>query len=291
FPFKNAPNNQTLIDRLSNYLNHKKRIKIGLVIVTGDITSRGDSNHLFGNGKKFLNDLCKALNLKTDHIILVPGNHDIPLKDANFQDYTHEDAYLSFLESFYGRKKELNGIEKVITKEDVVIDILRMNSVRLRTKEEMNFGYVGWDDYQQLINKFIDKKSNSIKIALMHHHLISVPIEEPIEVNYEYGSVSVTLDAGKIVEGLAENGFHLVLHGHQHIPSINKVSRGVLNNNDVVFTPDLYMASAGSAGAKMERLSGHLRDNSFSILRLDDKEIEIEAYQFNPSKEPVSFFK
>jgi len=278
-----------LIDTIKKYFDFENKVEIGLVVVSGDITSRANMGVLQGPGSEFLKKLCGVIKINSNQVIIVPGNHDIPLRDANFHDYNHENSFKLFLKEFYGEPKEINGYEKFITKDGLKIDILRINSARLRNKAESNFGYVGWDDYRYLIeeNKSDD---DAIKIAVLHHHLIPVPNEEPIDSEYPYGSISVTLDAGKVIEGLHHYNFNIVLHGHQHIPGLNKISRGLFNGNSINLDKVLFMSGAGSSGAKVERLTGQLRDNSFSIIALTRDSLKIESVQYNNMREPIKLF-
>lgn len=278
-----------LIDIIKKYFDFENKIKIGLIVMSGDITSRANMGILQGPGCDFLKELCKTLNINHNQVIIVPGNHDIPYKDANFHDYNHENSYKLFLKDFYGEQKEINGYDKFITKDGLMIDILRINSARLRNKEESNFGYVGWDDYRYIIEKN-KKNENAIRIAVLHHHLIPVPNEEPIDSIYPYGSISATLDAGKVIEGLHHYNFDIVLHGHQHLPGINKISRGVLKAGIVNLNKELFLLGAGSLGAKVERLTGQLRNNSFSILKLSNEKIKIESVQYNKNIDAENYF-
>lgn len=278
-----------LIDTIKKYFDFKNKIEIGLVVVSGDLTSRGDMGVLQGPASEFLKNLCQVINVDSNQVVIVPGNHDIPLKDANFHDYNHENSFKLFLKEFYGESKEIKGYEKFITLDGLKIDILRINSARLRNKAESNFGYVGWDDYRYIIEENKNDE-DAIKIAVLHHHLIPVPNEEPIDSEYPYGSISVTLDAGKVIEGLQYYNFDIVLHGHQHLPGLNKISRGLLNGSSINLDKGLFMSGAGSAGAKVERLTGQLRDNSFSILSLTKKNLKIESVQYNNMREPIKLF-
>jgi predicted phosphodiesterase len=290
FPSSTSVAGVSLIDRFKSYFELENKVKIGLVIVSGDITSRANMGVLQGPAIEFLNKLCEVLNIKKDQLVIVPGNHDIPIKDANYFASNHENSYKLFLKELYGERKEMFGYDKFITTDGLKIDILRINSSRLRNKTEMNYGYVGWDDYRYLILENIEEEAPTIKIAVLHHHLVSVSSEESFDVEYKYGNVSVTIDAGKVIDGLQHNNFNLVLHGHQHLPSINKVSRGIKNGSTVKLDKGLFLLGAGSAGAKIDRLTGEFRDNSFSLIYIENEKITVESVQYNSTKEPSIYF-
>jgi hypothetical protein len=103
-----------------------------------------------------------------------------------------------------------------------------------------------------------------------------------VQANYPHAALSTTIDSGAVIEGLQAHGFRLALHGHQHVPGIARISRGVIDGNNEAKEPsDLEILSAGSAGAKIERLSNAMRDNSYNLLRFEKERIYIEARRYN----------
>ena len=71
---------------------------------------------------------------------------------------------------------------------------------------------------------------NTVRIAVLHHHLVPAPREEVPTTDYPLASVSVTVDAGAVIAGLQRHHFELALHGHQHVPAATNVSRGVVDD-------------------------------------------------------------
>lgn len=287
FPTIASPNKRPLLNIISDYVNNDLKQNIGLLIVSGDLTSRGDGNVLLNQGLTFLNALCKVLGIDKEAVVIIPGNHDIPLQNANFKDYNHENTFRIFMEQFYGTKKEPFGLEFYEFPCGKKVDILRIHSVKLRKKEESNYGYVDWFHYKNLLAAH--RLDGDIKFAIIHHHLVSIPIEETLDPNYTYASISVTIDSGRVIEGLQKNGFDFVLNGHQHIPGITKITRGIINEANLVDINDrkqLTILSAGSAGVKDERFSEEMKYNSFSIYLMNENSLHIEVLSYNPSIEP-----
>jgi 3',5'-cyclic AMP phosphodiesterase CpdA len=287
FPAAPLPNKRPLLNIISDYVFNELKEKVGLLIVSGDVTSRGDGNVLLNQGLTFLNELCNTLNIDKEAVIIIPGNHDIPLQSANFKDYNHENTFRIFMEQFYGIKKEPFGLDFFEFPCGKKVDILRIHSVKLRKKEESNYGYVDWFHYKNLLASH--KLDGDIKIAVIHHHLVSMPIEETLDPTYTYASISVTIDSGRVIEGLQKNGFDFVLNGHQHIPGITKITRGVINNANLVDINErkqLTILSAGSAGVKDERFSEEMKYNSFSVYLMTPDSLTIEVLSYNPSIEP-----
>jgi len=117
---------------------------------------------------------------------------------------------------------------------------------------------------------------------------VDILIQDPASV--ERGNRQTT--ATKTHSG-SLSGFQLAVHGHQHIPAVAKVCRGVRTDTSLEIeglTRDLVALSAGSAGAKPERLGAYMRDNSFNLIRVDQKHLEIEARRYTPGAMPSRLF-
>lgn len=291
FPHEKAPTKglyrRTLLEIICDHINNDLKKKIGLLVISGDIITKAKSDDLHSDGIEFIKLLNEKLDVPKEATIIIPGNHDIPLKNVDFLTYKHESSFRLFLKEYYGVEKDLFGLEYFMTSSGKKLDILRINSVKLRSKEEQNYGYVDWYLYKNMLNNACSP--DSIKIAVLHHHLVSVPIEEAFDPTYPYGSISVTIDSGRVIEGLQKSGFKLVLNGHQHLPGITKIARGIKNSSNTINTlnNDLYILSAGSAGAKLERLCEQLKKNTFSIYTLiTDKKIEVTTQSYYANNEP-----
>jgi predicted MPP superfamily phosphohydrolase len=292
FPATTEPSKRPLYDIITDYIGTVLQQKIGLLIISGDITSRAETDPLFNEGLLFLNKLCQFLGLGKEAVIIIPGNHDIPFENAKFTSYSHENIYRQFLKNFYGSDTELYGLHFFELPCGQKLDILRMHSVRLRKKEESNYGYVDWYLYKNLLSKY--KLDGDIKVAVIHHHLVSMPAEEILDTSYPYGSISTTIDAGRVIEGLQLSGFHFVLNGHQHIPGITKVARGIKDDQNEIRIEEkdnLTILSAGSAGVASKRFSNEMQYNSFSIYAINKTSLIVEVRYFNPSIDPKRYYK
>jgi len=153
--------------------------------------------------------------------------------------------------------------------------------VRLRKVEEANYGYVEWSLYDSRL-RATPKDPDVTRVAVLHHHLISIVKEEFYDEDYKFAGISTTLDGGAVIEGLQAHEFRIALHGHQHVPGIARISRGVLDRDNMAMpSPDLVILAAGSAGAKVERLTPLMRDNSYNLLKFMRDEIVIDVRRYN----------
>jgi predicted phosphodiesterase len=162
--------------------------------------------------------------------------------------------------------------------------------VRLRHKAESQFGYVQWRLYDDAL-RLAERNPDDFRIAVLHHHLVPASREERTDPNYQEAAISVTLDAGAVVEGLQSNGFELALHGHQHVPAIARIDRGSPVDGKIKLSEDggMVILAAGSAGST--RLSDEMRDNSYNIIKVLEKGYSVEAKRFNRAKAPEILFQ
>jgi 3',5'-cyclic AMP phosphodiesterase CpdA len=287
FPSSNSPGQTELVEIIVRDLKDRRP---SLVVVSGDITSRADANVLQSSGVNFLKELAKRLSVPREQFVIVPGNHDIALNKFVPFDYSHEKPFFHFMRDFYGRDIDFPNLNPFLLPDGLRLEILTMNSVKRRDEKESNFGYVDWNLYADLL-KAKTKDPSCIRVAVLHHHLLQAPRVELVDPNYSVASVSTTLDAADVIEGLQLNGFDLVLHGHQHVPALSRVSRAVQvkGSNSAEFQKDLYVLAAGSAGSS--RLSDEMRDNSYNVLEVTSKGVEVEARLYNKGKSPRTLFK
>lgn len=265
-----------------------------IIVVSGDLTTKADANVLQDEALHFLIQLSEGMKLDRDKVVIVPGNHDIALKKFRPTDYSHENSFHLFTKAFYGESYPYPGLKRFGLANGRQLEILNINSVRLRHERYKHFGYVQWALYEDIL-RAADYDPDVIRIATLHHHLVSGPREESVqEDEFVEASVSTTLDAGAVIEGLQSHNFTLALHGHQHVPALTKVARAsVPNKADDVhdFGAGLVAAAAGSAGADKSRLSDEMRDNSFNVITFSERGFELEAKRFNPTLAPQRLYR
>jgi len=279
FPDKPGPGKKYLIDILVKDLKKTAPLGVGIIIITGDLISYADANLFFDTVIPFLNELVDKLEVDKKNVIIVPGNHDIPLKKYNIHTYDHERTFNVFLKEFYNQSNiERIQIYRYKLTNNRVIEILPLNSVRLRSPEDSNFGYVEWQLYDNYLDSILDSKLNAIRVAVLHHHLTPAIKEEFINPKYPHAGNSIALDAGAILEGLQRHNFRFVLHGHQHVPCVTSISRAYRNNassNILHLDRNVYIIAGGSAGVHKDYLSDEMRENAYNIININEKEFEI----------------
>jgi 3',5'-cyclic AMP phosphodiesterase CpdA len=89
FPALNSPGQTDLVDVIARDMADRP---LGLIVVSGDLTSRADANVLLSSGLNFLNALSDRLRVPREQFVIVPGNHDIALKNFTPFDYRRYDV-------------------------------------------------------------------------------------------------------------------------------------------------------------------------------------------------------
>ena len=280
---------QTLDEAIAQGLEHVGISEVGIVVVSGDITTAGEQDG-FVEARTFLERLLDRLNLEPQHLVVVPGNHDILLDDSHVtRSYAAEQPFRDMLNLLLrSGNTELNRIHWFSSEDGNEILVLALNSVRPRAKSTMEYGYVGRDLYFPLVKELQQLRSEIVKqgaitpllAAVLHHHVLPTPlVEEPSDKR----PVSLTLDAGQLIEDLQRVGFHAILHGHQHVPFVGNTSRAFRNKDGSwELRSPIHVIGGGSCGVRSGRLWNQMRNNSVGIYRPMAGLLEVNMYQFAP---------
>jgi 3',5'-cyclic AMP phosphodiesterase CpdA len=260
---------ESLLETLLEDLRASKMIgsapeenKIALVLVTGDLTCKGDA-HEFANAEDFLRKLCNELGLHISQVVVVPGNHDIEWRDdKGGVDENADYNYYQFMKNLYTAEPEetfLRIHRFFIAGRPVCI--IGLNSCVLEAKENAGLGYVGRAQLMSALRFLNDlnpsgrNDKDEIRIALIHHHLLPVNFVE--EIDWETKRVSMTLDADGILRYLMFANVRMVLHGHQHQPfsaDVRRIMDGFIDPFRGIEHPlNQYIAIIGGGSIGVER--------------------------------------
>ena len=260
--------------------------KPACIVVSGDLTTGGDYEGFLA-ARAFLEELITILEVSTDAVVLIPGNHDILIDDPELtRSFSNELPFRDQLLAFYGRRTELERVHDIRDSHGHHYIIGALNSSRPRHRENMDYGYVGSDRSAPVFEtvKICASlaRSDVWKAVALHHHVLPGPhVEEP-----DVGRpVSMTLDAGEIVSLAQTYEADALLHGHQHLPFVGKVTRVA------EFTPDgatahasgsgVAVLGAGSAGVTRIRVPDPVGVNTYSLYTpFEDGGTRVECYGY-----------
>lgn len=262
---------EALIDDLTAL--HLSSGEIAMVAVTGDLTWSGEA-HEFENAARMLDDLRSHLRLHPSQIVTVPGNHDIEWRDEHGHiDENSELNYRIFCERLYQTptNDEFSRVHRFVASNRQVTCIA-LNSCRIERRANAGLGFVGRKQLASIAKELNETPaSGELRIALVHHHLVSVNYVE--EIDWDTKRVSLMLDAESVLRYLMSLGVRLVCHGHQHqpfvaverriIPShVNPVSR-----KEETLDGSIIVIGGGSLGVARKHLN-QVGRNAYNLIEM-----------------------
>lgn len=284
---------------IESVINSLGGLTIGLLVVSGDVLTKGDPEG-YVVAQNFLVDLLRRLKLGKDHLVIVPGNHDISISDFQTAPYQYEpeDPYRNFLKSFYGvDDNRIERLQHFITPSDWRLNFLSLNSSSIRKKDFMDYGFVGKDKYDPFLKVLNDANGprtagqliadRVLNFVVLHHHILPV---QDVDLPEPERPVSLMLDAGQLVSSFQNAKIHFVLHGHQHVPFIGRTARvrrqqGTWLNCEQPLT----VLGSGSSGAHVGRLFNVIRNNTLSVYTPGETGFHILIQEFNPDMTPENY--
>jgi 3',5'-cyclic AMP phosphodiesterase CpdA len=213
-----------------------------LVAVSGDLTQRARRRE-FAQARHFLDSIARP-------IVVVPGNHDVPLYDVRrrlFKPFAKYHHYIT-----------------PAGPEDCYFADEEMAALGLNTARPSNWkgGRVSWDQMAHIRRIFGQLPGGIWKVLITHH-----PVASP------HGEARVEL-AGRSVMALRsihDAGVHLLLSGHHHRGISGESTAELLCNGGVL------VVHAGTAVS--ERTRGH-DGNSYNLIRLEPGRIAVTIMEW-----------
>lgn len=263
--------------------------KVGVLIVSGDLTTKARWDADFMDRVVAAMEVLRTgLGVPKDRVLVIPGNHDFsrPALDSKLEPekaaqrsavrYDHEDKFRIFLNQWLDRKVSLPLSRCVhFPCDGFDLCVGALNSSGLTATEFTEYGYIG-DALEEVLRE-MEISGPSIKILVLHHHLIPIAY---VEIPSKRG-VSLTLDASKVLELAQKSGVQLVLHGHQHIPKVVRTAQAYFANGGWrgLDDEDVFILSSGSAGST--RIDAGLV-NTYSVLEFGQEATRVTYRKLDP---------
>jgi len=188
-----------------------------LPLISGDLMDNPDEDNL-DRVRSFLGMLSM---LGTEPSIVLLGNHDV-----------RNDGYLSENLRMAMQITERSGAVRWL--EDLNVGIACFDSVR---DGKLARGYIGERqllDMGSALDSKIRNRNDYVVLAAVHHHPIPVKIPDwYAQPFYErvlgsfYEKTDDLEDAGQFLSFVEQRRFAAILHGHKHIPRLDKTSGGI----------------------------------------------------------------
>ncbi len=245
-----------------------------ILIASGDLVD-SPKRKLREEAAKFLDSLLKTIT-KPCELIVIPGNHDYKGLFGSVEVGTK--ARRRFDAQFLNQALWTNGLF-YRERPDLGVLIAGFNSNPPRF-EWNAAGKVDGLALQELENRFPDaaafgEASPLFRIAVVHHHALPIVfVSTEREARLEERHM-VFYNAGTFLWTLNRKGFHLVLHGHKHFASFQRVGHEFADRG----RRELAVAGAGSA------LHPHPDDpngNHLQVVHLyDDGTAELDSWFYS----------
>lgn len=236
-----------IVAATEDWLNTKKP---DLVIISGDLTQRAKVEQ-FREAGEYLNRLRNA----GFPVLVVPGNHDVPLYDVFRRFATPLDRYRRYIS---------DDLCPWFENDDVAV--LGINTARSLTIKD---GRINRDQIAMLQEKFAAVPPTKTRILVTHHPLYAMPIGEGGELSEAVGRHR---DAA---EAVAKAGVHIALAGHFHRTYAEAADRMVEQEGSVL------VMQAGTATSTRLRNAELQSFNWIHAYRYDQIELQVIAWDGN----------
>jgi len=221
-----------------------------LVIISGDFTQRARIAQ-FRAASAYLNRL-RAAGFK---LLVVPGNHDVPLYDVVTRFAAPLDRYRKYID---------NDLCPWFENDDVAV--LGINTARSLTIKD---GRINREQLAMLRDRFSAVATHKTRILVTHHPLFAMPIGEGNELSEAVGRHE---DA---VSAVCKAGVHLALAGHFHRTYAEAARKMVENAGSAL------VMQAGTATSTRLRNDELQSFNWIHAHAHDDVELQVIAWDGN----------
>jgi len=214
-----------------------------LVVVSGDLTQRARTNE-FMQARDFLERISRP-------VLIVPGNHDIPLYNLMHRFFSPLWKFRRHIPSAIGGNDWYSDDE---------LAVLGLNTARGLTFKS---GRVSLDQMGLIRRVFAHAPEIAWRIVVTHHPIAGAHGEPRIELAGRYLLA---------LRAIADAGVHLLLSGHHHRPVSGHAAA------ELVLNKAMLVVHAGTA------VSTRTRDeegNSYNLIRLDGAHASVETMKWS----------
>jgi 3',5'-cyclic AMP phosphodiesterase CpdA len=226
---------------ISPLIETVNRVRPDLVAVSGDLTQRARTSE-FRDAKAFLDALPKPL-------IVVPGNHDVPLGNLYARFVQKLDKYRRYITP---------DLEPAYADDEIAV--VGLNTARSATWKN---GRVSRGQIARVQHRLCAVGEGIVKVVVTHH---------PFELPDGFANHSLVGRAHAAMNGLAACGADLFLAGHLHLgfTADTAVRYGIAGHAALVI-------QAGTATSTR----GRGETNSFNVIRIAYPEVAVERFSWN----------
>lgn len=282
FPFniteadeKEFPDRLNLVDAIVSDLDGLELLeRIDGIVVSGDLTNIASMPE-FLRARVFIDTLLDKLNVTSDSLSIIGGNHDVEWFSEENEVRTYSEdppaskanlgVFMELLSGNGATDARLTSIRSRSAARELMIIAVDSNFVESR--DAGGIGFVSKDTLAKATNLVdaglseLDEKINSTVWCVTHHHVFPV-LDAPVE-DARRGKVTTMASAATLLDGCSQMSVEVILHGHEHQPTITKSTRWHCSN-ERSFRP-ISVVGAGSIGAPPVKLGPFSRNHYYVI--------------------------
>ncbi len=225
-----------------------QQLAADVIVASGDFTQRAKARQ-FADARAFLDRLPKA------PLVVVPGNHDVPLYRVYERIFTPYALYQRHISPNLQSTLQLD--RAVLVALNTTDPMRRITNGRITT-EQLDYCAAA----------FAAAPSQAIRIVVAHHHFAPPP-----DYRRDGGAMG---GARRALDRFNELGVELILGGHLHRAYIGN-SLDVYPSNDRIH--GIVIVQSGTSTSQRGR-AREREKNSFNLIRIDDDVLRITHYMF-----------
>ena len=254
-------------------IEKREDIQVKYMVISGDLVESAKRKE-YKKLIEILHKFCDKFKLKTENILLIPGNHDVnrrnletycddnDIDDSQAAQFYEQklDNYADFYREFKKKgdfdpsKAILDSIE--IDEEGVLI--IGLNSLA----KESHLKHEGYVDDQKLADELEEYKNRKKTIFVVTHHSFT---------NTRDKELATIQNADELKETLSLEGINTYIYGHHHISESKKYVIGDEENT-------IRFIEIGSLGKILSNNNGESYNNRFTIAICESKKFSIHDY-------------
>ncbi len=263
-------------------------VEIGLVIISGDITNRAAKSEFY-EAFRFIHALLGAYGLGPEHLLMIPGNHDIAWtetkewKDGEKITQAPDEAteeYRSFYRRVFRHNEDpkLSMARRYVCANGLILEVGGLNSSALESGKHWlsGMGRVADRAIAEVKNAlgWTENQSLALRLLVHHHHMTATESVLPAD-EYSRG-FGIAHDAKQTLREAASCGVQLILHGHRHQPylGVQRVYPELESGVAESALGEVGIVGAGSAGSNGVRNNW----NFFNLIEIKSSELVLSMY-------------
>lgn len=254
--------------------------QVDCLVISGDIVCCGTHDE-FMRAEKIIMDILNTISLSKEKLVIVAGNHDLNWKPSEFAEImlsnnkVSREPYDNFVKKLGKNiKNPLVELTSIISKSGrKKLRILAIDSNYVEGPNSSGIGYIP-KEVLHIARDLLDKDEVSeshekiYNWIITHHHIF--PVGSVFLDAARQKDVSVMGNAPEILNNAIQWNVELILHGHQHQPSVIKAECWLGGSSKLNFSP-IAVVGAGSCSAKRELLGPVSRNHYYIIIRRKDE--------------------